>query len=688
MLVVDDEPAVAALLREGLSDHGYAVTAAGGAEEALAKVRAGRFDAALCDLSLQDAPGLVLIDRLHELQPDLPVIVITGHGTLENAVESLRRGVADFLQKPLVFKEVLFSVGRALEHGELLQRVGLYELSRSLFATLDPEELYGRVAQAALRVLRADDASLMLLDGNRALTIALSTSLDAGIRAATRLPIGERIAGRVALQPEPMLILDDASRDHRFAGLVAHRRIHAAIVCPLTMHGEPLGVLNVSRVRIAEPFNERDRRIAAILSSLVALALGNARLHEELQARVEALRDTQEEVIQSEKMTALGSLLSGVAHELNNPLCGVLGYAQLLRQAPVDDRTRRGLEVILRETDRAARIVGNLLRFARRERPEKRPLGLNGLMLKAIERRAADLKMSRILVGTDLGPDVPDVLGDRQQLLTAFGNLITNAQQAMFEHRGSGTLSIRSERRGGMVAVSIADDGPGIAAEHVRRVFDPFFTTKSVGKGTGLGLSVAFAIVRDHGGTIRVVPGAGGATFVVELPMASAEALEEAGRAAPHPVSPAAAVVAADPRGASDDDWTESGPRILVAEEDERIRDLLLMAVTGMGYRAEGVATGEALLDRVRDGQYIALIADYALPRLDGHGLLAALRNGRPDLLKKVIFIAADAADPRLMAFASDSGTPVVRRPPDPSTLRAALHRLLAASLIEEAPVH
>src|SRR5207249_4378991 len=240
--------------------------------------------------------------------------------------------------------------------------------------------------------------------------------------------------------------------------------------------------------------------------------------------RLQQISDTQEEVIQNEKMVALGSLLSGVAHELNNPLCAVLGYGQLLQQDDLPPKLRKGVEVIVREGERAARIVADLLRFARREKPEKRLLGLSGVLLKTLDRKSYEMKSSRIEVVTDLDPRLPLVLGDYKQLQAVFTNLITNAQQAMFDHRGHGTLTIKGEAMGGKVVLSFADDGPGISVEHARRVFDPFFTTKAVGQGTGLGLSVSFAIVRDHGGVLRVFGKPGrGAVFTVELPTAPVE---------------------------------------------------------------------------------------------------------------------------------------------------------------------
>ena len=672
ILIIDDETQMRGFLSEALHDQGYFVDTAENGNVAVEKAQVARFDLALCDLKMPGLGGLETLERIKAINPDIEVIIITAHGTLENAIESLRMGAADFLQKPLILKDLLFSVTKALERRDLRERLGLFELSRSIFSTLEQDELFGKVVQSAIQVLRGDDASLMLLDENRELHVAISTSLRRELQEEIHLAMGERIAGRVALQAEPVVINEDVSGDERFAGVVPMRPIRASIVCPLTMRDQLLGVLNVSRVNIPERYTEHDRRNAMILSSLVALALGNARLHKELQVRVQQIQDAREEIIQNEKMLALGNLLSGVAHELNNPLCGVLGYAQLLQQGNADAKTRKGAEVIVREAERAAKIVGNLLTFARREKPEKKPLGVNGVLMKTIERKVYDLKVCRVEVKADLDPKLPLVLGDFHQLMVVFGNLITNAQQAMFDANGRGTLSIKSEARDGRVFVTLADDGPGIPAENARRVFDPFFTTREVGKGVGLGLSVCFAIVRDHGGVVRVAsPGADrGATLVIEFPAASPEALEAAGRAA----------AAGAPEALE--------PRILVADTEAHVQDLLVELLRGMGYRVDTAGSSEGALAKIRSADYDALIADYAMPRLDGRLLLDTLHAEKPALARRVIFLASDAASPPLMEFAATSGSILIGKPFDLDTMRAALRRILAVPVAGADTVH
>jgi signal transduction histidine kinase/ActR/RegA family two-component response regulator len=671
LLVVDDEPQLRTFLKDALGERGFSVEVAADGEGAVDKVRTKSFDVAICDLKLPGIDGVETISRIRKINPDIQFIILTAHGTLESAIEGLRMGAFDFLQKPVVLKDLLFSVGRALDRRDLLERSALFDLSRAIFSTLDPDELYGRLVQSAKEILRADDASLMLLSESRELYIARSTSSEVDNLTAVRLALGERVAGRVAQQADPVVINDDIAGDGRFDGVTSLRPIRAAIVCPLTMRGELIGVLSASRLTQEMPYTERDRQNATIVSSLVALALGNARLHKELQVRLQQISDTQEEVIQNEKMVALGSLLSGVAHELNNPLCAVLGYGQLLQAGDLDPKLRKGVEVIVREGERAARIVSDLLRFARRERPEKRLLGLSGVLLRTLERKSYDLKSSCIEVVTELDPELPLVLGDFHQLQVVFTNLITNAQQAMFDHRGRGTLTIGGGHKGGKVVLTFTDDGPGIQPENARRVFDPFFTTKAVGQGAGLGLSVCFAIVRDHSGTLRASgkPG-GGSVFTVELPLAPPEALaagEEAKKVKPvrEPGSK---------KGKAE--HHRSRPRILIAESEADVQGVVLELLEKLGYSVDTADSGEVALAKIRGQEYEAVIADFDLPQLEGRRLLDAIEAATPRLARRIIFLASDTTRPHLIEFASTSGNLLLGKPFRLDALRDAMRRL------------
>ena len=228
----------------------------------------------------------------------------------------------------------------------------------------------------------------------------------------------------------------------------------------------------------------------------------------------------QQQLIQSEKLASVGTLISGVAHEINNPLGNILGRVQLLQHAISDDTSRRDLQTVRDECERAIRIVRNLLSFTREHQPETTLVSLNDTLDQVLELRAYELSVSNIELGKDFQADLPEISADPHQLQQVFLNLVINAEQAMTAAHGRGSLSITTQRVGDAVQVVVTDDGPGIPEELISQIFDPFFTTKEVGAGTGLGLSVCFGIVEKHGGEMHVRSEEGkGTTFTVELPL-------------------------------------------------------------------------------------------------------------------------------------------------------------------------
>ena len=227
------------------------------------------------------------------------------------------------------------------------------------------------------------------------------------------------------------------------------------------------------------------------------------------------------QLLQREKLAAVGQLVSSVAHELNNPLAGIMAFSQLLlADAPPSQEQLDALVTINNEARRAARIIRNLLFFARERPPERSPTDLNRVLLDTLELRRYALRADQIEVVTDLEPALPSALADAWQLQQVFLNLLTNAEQALRDYDGPRRVTLRTRRAEDRLMASVEDTGPGIPAESADRIFEPFYTTKSVGEGTGLGLSITDGIVRAHGGEIRVEsrPGAG-ATFIVELPL-------------------------------------------------------------------------------------------------------------------------------------------------------------------------
>ncbi|MDO8751100.1 MAG: PAS domain S-box protein [Dehalococcoidia bacterium] len=230
-------------------------------------------------------------------------------------------------------------------------------------------------------------------------------------------------------------------------------------------------------------------------------------------------KQLQAQLMQADRLASLGSLVSGIAHEVNNPLTAALGRAELVLRGNLDDALKADIETVRSEIWRVALIMRQLLTFVREHKPEKSYISINEALEATIALRQYELSVSNIEVVKDLQPDLRNGLADRNQIQQVFLNLILNAEQAMLAAHGRGTLLLRTRQVGDTVVVTIADDGPGIAQEHLSRVFDPFFTTKPEGKGTGLGLSVSYGIIQEHGGNIQVASEVGkGAVFTVALP--------------------------------------------------------------------------------------------------------------------------------------------------------------------------
>ena len=323
------------------------------------------------------------------------------------------------------------------------------------------------------------------------------------------------------------------------------------------------------------------------------------------------IKRLEEQLIQAEKLAAMGQMLAGVAHELNNPLTAVLGVTELLRErAPADESFRRQLDLTHRQARRAARIVQNLLEFSRPASAEKKLLDVNNLVERTLQLHEHSLRRNNVEV--DFRPDtnLPGVMGDANQLIQVFLNLVTNAEQAIRELRESGRLQIRPGRAGNRLSIAFQDDGVGIRPESLPRLFDPFYTTKRPGGGTGLGLSICMSIIREHGGIIEAeaLP-AGGSAFTVFLPAALAEQPESSAPSVSASAVPADAF-ANSVNAAAPPAEILNGRSVLVLDDEESLRQLLHEGLSAQGLRVDCAATVEqalALLPRFpHDGQRAA----------------------------------------------------------------------------------
>ena len=367
----------------------------------------------------------------------------------------------------------------------------------------------------------------------------------------------------------------------------------------------------------------------------------------------------REALHQTEKLTALGSLLASVAHELNNPLSVVVGQALMLQETATDPATVQKADQISEAADRCARIVRTFLAMARYQPSERNSIDMNDVVDAALKVLDYSLRSSDIDVVLDLSSGLPPVRADADQLNQVITNLVINAQQAMLDTSEARRLVIRSEvdDSGAMVAVSVTDSGPGIPADIRSRIFDPFFTTKAQGTGTGIGLALSHKIIEAHDGTIEVrsPPGAG-ASFVVSLPVT-------------------------EPPGAADsaDDGAEAvcgTCRVLVVDDESGVGEMLSDILTVDGHEVETAESGVealALLDRM---SFDIVLSDIRMPNLDGPRFYEILRDKTPHLLDRIGFITGDTLSPTVATFLESCGCPYLEKPFTPAEVRDLVGRL------------
>lgn len=370
-------------------------------------------------------------------------------------------------------------------------------------------------------------------------------------------------------------------------------------------------------------------------------------------------REMRTRLMETERLAAVGELVAGVAHEVNNPLSSISAYAQLLlRDGTLPPTTRESVEIIRAETNRATQVVKDLLAFARRSTPEREPIELLQVIERSLRLRAYQLSTSNIAVERDFPAELPAVIGDARQLQQVVLNLVTNAIQAMAaQDAGGGSLRVTTRVEGHRVVLEVADSGPGVPLEARAHIFEPFFTTKREGEGTGLGLSVSYGIITALGGSIELVDSDGGACFRVSLPMAELSVDEAAVQRPrvrrdsvemPAPVTVTRSVLA--------------GLRLLVVDDEASLRRGIEAFGRMRGFDVVTADEGRSALDLVRSVSFDAVVCDLRMPGMGGVEFYEELRKERPGLASRTVFITGDMMTP-LARSAPAARQPLLPKP-------------------------
>src|SRR5437660_82878 len=556
-----------------------------------------------------------------------------------------------FLLKPLfeaggTLLALLTSVGWSVGGIAVLWRI-LVELLRYSPVPLAPTG----VVIASLVILCASNVAYAVASLRG--TFRSGGALDLGWDAAFLL-----LAGAAALVPGRAAAVDGTARvisDH-----VA--RVTAIVI----------GLAGIAAVAVAQTLSPEPDAGAAVLiradGSHGIAALRYAPVREGsvitrvliLARDVTDQRRTESQYQQAEKLAALGQLVSGVAHEINNPAAIISGFAQTLLLDELKPEHREMLQMMYDEATRIGRITSSLLAFARAGGKERNLLDLNDIARRTFALRSYHLSTLNITVALDLDPTDPKIWADASELQQLLLNLLINAEQALVTVDTPRTITVRTRADERDTQLEIADSGPGIPAELRTRIFDPFFTTKPEGVGTGLGLSICYGIAHDHGGRIWVEsePG-GGARFCVLLPRDQREEAREPA-ATPEPASPAATGRLA----------------VLVVDDEVALREALLRFLQRRDIHVEGVADGREAIRLLEQRAFDVIISDVRMPGMSGREFLERLRRDRPDLVARLVFSTGDAFTPETATLLKESGVPTVAKPFDFAVLERVVREV------------
>jgi PAS domain S-box-containing protein len=793
LLIVDDEKRLMDVLCEMLTEQGYQIAGFTSSKDALEELKEHDFDLLLSDLMMPDMNGVTLLKAALEIDPSLVAVIMTGQGTVQTAVEAMKLGAFDYLLKPFKLNALLPVLSRAmqmrrlkLENLELRETVAMNELIQAVGATLDPEVILQKVADAARQQCQADEVSIMLPTENEN-ELCVSVVQGEGARDILGMRVqGEKgIAGWVARNRQT-LTLTGRVDDQRFAPINPRDAIHSSISMPMMAGSKLVGVLNVNSTKSLRPFTVGQAKALAILANLAAPALEGARLYREVQeaerryrsifenavegmyqstpsleilaanpamahilgyespeelmasatgvaaqlynepesrarlleeierrgmvrgfevqvyrkdgkkiwlsASARAIRDEsgntlcyegsvedvteqkqlEEQLVQSQKMEAIGTLAGGIAHDFNNLLTAIIGYSQLAAGRLMEgEPLYKEIEEIRKAGTRAAELTGQLLAFSRKQVLQPKLINLNWIVTNISN-------MIRRVIGEDielvssLDSELRQIKADPGRMEQVLMNLAVNARDAM---PSGGKLTIETANTlldeayarlhfdmtpGPHVMLAVSDTGCGMDADTQSHMFDPFFTTKDLGKGTGLGLSTVYGIVKQSGGDISVHSEPGrGTSFKVYLPCAE-QGVEQTFQEGKRVRSTG----------------TET---VLLVEDHQQVRTLAATVLRERGYEVlEASSGGEALqIAQQYAGRIHLLLTDVVMPHMSGKDLAEHISRIRLDT--KILFASGYTGDAVLYHEVMEAHAAFIQKPFTPNALANKVRQVLGA---------
>jgi signal transduction histidine kinase/CheY-like chemotaxis protein len=644
VLVVDDEASIRHVLHRVLELKGCEIREAGSAEEALAEIEDWEPEVALLDIVLPGKNGIQLLTEVKKLYADTEVLMMTSNASADTALQAIRNGAHDYLQKPFDnLQEIWTNVQRALEKRNLtLTNRALLEKqeeqTKALSSTVtlpgqDEDELvefeslheiFDNFLAVVVHELDVERASLMMINRKTGdLQIVASRGIPHEARGR-RVALGEGIAGKVAETGETFLVTDTSTDDRvvREYPDMSNSFISAPIACSIAIKSqrEILGVINVTNRHSGKPFTSDDVAFLSGLANQLGIVVDGAKRSDKLYKAYQSLRTTQEQLVVSERIKAVGQMAAGVAHDFNNTLSVILARAQfalsrLNAERPDVDTVCSDLQTIIKTSLQGAETIKRIQDYTRiRKDAPTSAVSLNDVIRDAVEiarpkwKGESEARGKHVELEMDLGEIAP-VSGNMYELTQVVSNLLFNAVEAMPE---GGRIDIETRAEGDAAILSMTDTGVGMDEETRRRLFEPFFTTKETGQG--LGTSIVFGIVSRHGGKISVdsTPGQG-TTFRVQLPLSKlTEAEAESDR--------------------DDEPLPDVTARVLLIDDEPVVRETHEEVLVAGGHEVVSVGSATQALEECRRQQFDVVITDQSMPGMSGLELAREVKRLRSDL--------------------------------------------------------
>jgi two-component system NtrC family sensor kinase len=754
------------------------------AEECRRTINREKINLILLDFNLPDQNGLTVLRQLREENRKIPVILITGKGDEEIAVQAMKLGAYDYITKSAnVYKTLLQTIQRALEQHQLREQQEIMQkelLSRNVelaalnhFAvivnqSLTLDELFHQIEEKINTLLNARWSCIFLataksgeltlrfqwglknlaekceitlpgltpqillnLPGGeisenilKKLTPTLQHCLNTppeafqGIRLIAKnkvlgiLFVGrkrfdqteqtkiEAIRNQLAVGIEKALLFEEIRHLKEFNENIVHGMQEGVLIqseqgrvifvnpkmekmldyptneildSPVDSFFAPehldaireqeKNILNGQFVQYETQLKNRTGLSVPVMVSARLFGVNKMQTILAIYSDITELKKMEQKLIQTEKLSAMGQFISGIAHELNNPLSGVLGFSEMVKSRNQDKSIQNDLIIIHKEAIRCQNIVNQLLTFARSHRPLSRLLQINQCIEHMIVVTESQIRLEPIKIIKNLDPNLPQTYFDEYQLHQVLNNIISNARHAILQQETAGEIRISTSFRDEMIFIEIQDTGIGIPDENISRIFDPFFTTKEVNKGTGLGLSICYGIIREHHGELRVSSTVGvGSTFTLVIPHVTI------GEAQPEKIK-------------SDPQLRHARPgqnnRILVVDDEEVIVSLLSRVLSEDGFIVDNADNGFTALKQVQQQAYDLIISDIRMPKLDGKGFYESIRQFDNELAQRIIFTTGATVNEELKPFFEMLKNPILHKPFTIDQIRNTISNLI-----------